>query len=89
MLLHHNKAQLMDRGAALIPAAFLASRRRVGHLRLPPTSLSFKASRLQFPTQQDKCSVLGYLRTKMPFAQLVLGSPGAGKSTYCDGSKLV
>ena len=23
----------------------------------------------------------------MPFAQLVLGSPGAGKSTYCDGSK--
>ena len=22
----------------------------------------------------------------MPFAQLVLGSPGAGKSTYCDGS---
>jgi hypothetical protein len=24
--------------------------------------------------------------TKMPFAQLILGSPGAGKSTYCDGS---
>jgi len=24
----------------------------------------------------------------MPFAQLVLGSPGAGKSTYCDGSML-
>ena len=24
----------------------------------------------------------------MPFAQLVLGSPGSGKSTYCDGSKL-
>lgn len=23
----------------------------------------------------------------MPFAQLVLGSPGAGKSTYCNGSK--
>lgn len=23
----------------------------------------------------------------MPFAQLVLGSPGAGKSTYCDGSE--
>ena len=23
----------------------------------------------------------------MPFAQLVLGSPGAGKSTYCDGSQ--
>jgi hypothetical protein len=22
----------------------------------------------------------------MPFAQLVLGSPGSGKSTYCDGS---
>lgn len=22
---------------------------------------------------------------KMPFAQLVIGSPGAGKSTYCDG----
>ena len=21
----------------------------------------------------------------MPFAQLVIGSPGAGKSTYCDG----
>jgi GTPase SAR1 family protein len=24
----------------------------------------------------------------MPFAQLVLGSPGAGKSTYCNGSKI-
>jgi len=24
----------------------------------------------------------------MPFGQLVVGSPGAGKSTYCDGSKL-
>lgn len=24
----------------------------------------------------------------MPFAQLVLGSPGSGKSTYCDGSTL-
>lgn len=23
----------------------------------------------------------------MPFAQLILGSPGAGKSTYCDGSQ--
>lgn len=23
----------------------------------------------------------------MPFGQLVVGSPGAGKSTYCDGSK--
>jgi GTPase SAR1 family protein len=23
----------------------------------------------------------------MPFGQLVLGSPGAGKSTYCDGSE--
>lgn len=23
----------------------------------------------------------------MPFAQLVVGSPGSGKSTYCDGSK--
>lgn len=23
----------------------------------------------------------------MPFGQLVLGSPGSGKSTYCDGSK--
>jgi hypothetical protein len=23
---------------------------------------------------------------EMPFAQLVLGSPGAGKSTYCNGS---
>lgn len=23
----------------------------------------------------------------MPFAQLVVGSPGAGKSTYCDGSE--
>lgn len=26
--------------------------------------------------------------TTMPFAQLVLGSPGAGKSTFCNGSKL-
>jgi len=24
----------------------------------------------------------------MPFGQLVVGSPGAGKSTYCDGSTL-
>lgn len=23
----------------------------------------------------------------MPFAQLVVGSPGSGKSTYCDGSE--
>ena len=23
----------------------------------------------------------------MPFGQLILGSPGAGKSTYCDGSE--
>lgn len=23
--------------------------------------------------------------SKMPFAQLVIGAPGAGKSTYCDG----
>jgi GTPase SAR1 family protein len=24
-------------------------------------------------------------RTNMPFAQLVIGPPGSGKSTYCDG----
>lgn len=26
---------------------------------------------------------------RMPFAQLVLGAPGSGKSTYCDGSKQI
>jgi GTPase SAR1 family protein len=26
-----------------------------------------------------------YTITKMPFAQLVIGPPGSGKSTYCDG----
>ena len=34
---------------------------------------------------QLPCSYITFNIHKMPFAQLVIGPPGSGKSTYCDG----
>lgn len=80
----------IDRGAKLIPAAFFGVLRPcVGQPALPPTSHSPTASGRfsHYGKISQPCNILGHLISKMPFAQLVLGSPGAGKSTYCDGSK--
>jgi len=45
----------------------------VGDVQAPP-----KLSQLP-------CSYIAFNIHKMPFAQLVIGPPGSGKSTYCDG----
>ena len=43
---------------------------------------------LLFPAQCDKkrkSFIITLKYARMPFAQLVIGPPGAGKSTYCNG----
>lgn len=48
----------------------------------PPPRHLLDINRLKAYRKTYKISFL----VRMPFAQLVLGSPGAGKSTYCNGS---
>jgi hypothetical protein len=65
-----------------------------GHRRLIPRAVSIRKKKsaeqqkldiIQLISVSRLCALSTTNPTRMPFAQLVIGPPGAGKSTYCNG----